>query len=202
MAWFPLFTQLSGRRCLIAGGGRVAARKAEALAPFGPRIRVVAPDILPALERALVEPVWREVAGEDVAWAELVVDATGVPQVGEALYRQCVSRGIPINVVDRPELCTFIFPAILQKGPLVAGIATGGASPTAAAWARDQLEAAIPGEFDAILVQMQRQRELARERLDGQGRRAALLKRCFAMALERGRPLTEGELNRWWEGLV
>jgi hypothetical protein len=64
------------------------------------------------------------------------------------------------------------------------------------------LEAAIPGEFDAILVQMQRQRELARERLDGQGRRAALLKRCFAMALERGRPLTEGELNRLWEGLV
>lgn len=199
MAWFPLFTRMDEMRCLVVGGGRVALHKAQTLMSFGGHVRVVAPDVLPELAACSVELVRRTVQEEDVTWAGLVVDATGDPQVGEMLSHLCTARGVPLNVVDRPELCTFIFPAILRKGPLVAGISTGGASPTAAAWVRNRLGEMLPEKFEDILIQLQALRICAQTLLDERESRAAWLSACFALALERERALTDGELRQLWE---
>ena len=115
------------------------------------------------------------------------------------LSRECARRKIPLNVVDRPDLCSFFFPAVLRRGPLTAAVSTGGTSPTAAAWTRDRLDEVLPARFEEILEQMGRLRARARGEPGGPDRRAALLRRCFAAAVEKEGPLSEEELLRLWE---
>ena len=196
MAWFPLFTDLADKPCLIAGGGRMAVQKAQKLLESGARLRVVAPELAPELRQLPLELCAREVRADDVRGMALVVDATGSAAAAELLRRECAAQNIPLNVVDRPELCSVIFPAILRRGPLVAGISTGGASPLAAAWARDRLAECLPEDLEGILAQMQALRAELKRRIPAQPRRAACLRQCLAAALERGGPLTAEELER------
>ena len=130
----------------------------------------------------------------------LVVDATGQPEVGEMLAAACAAARLPLNVVDNKPLCSFLFPAICQCGPLTAGVSTGGASPLAAAWARDQLIQALPDRFDQLLEQMDQLRGQAKRRIPDQRDRGAFLKRCFTRAIEQGGPLSEQEVDELWEG--
>lgn len=200
MVWFPLFLDLAGKPCLIAGGGRTALQKAEKLLEAGARLRVVSPVITPALRRLPLEFFVREVEAADVRGMALVVDATGSAAVAELLQRECAAQNIPLNVVDQPERCSVIFPAILRRGPLVAGISTGGASPLAAAWARDRLEECLPENLEGILAQMQTLRAELKRRIPEQPRRAACLRQCLAAALEGGGPLAAEELERLVRG--
>lgn len=198
MAWFPLMIELEGARCLVAGGGKVALRKARTLLSFGAQVTVVAVEAPPEWDALPVALHRREVRPEDLDGAALAVDATGDPRVGEMLSRACRERGIPLNVVDCPALCSYIFPAMLRRGPLLAAVSTGGASPLAAAWARDRLDAALPEGFEEIVGQMAALRpRLQREIADPAGR-AALARRCFAAAVEKGGVLSEEELDLLW----
>ena len=96
-------------------------------------------------------------------------------------------------------LCSFFFSAVLRRGPLTAAVSTGGTSPTAAAWTRDRLDEALPARFEEILEQMGRLRAQARGESGGPARRAALLQRCFAAAVEKGGPLSKEALRQLWE---
>ncbi len=197
MAWFPLFLDLSGKKCLVAGGGAVALRKVRSLLECGAEVTVAAPEVLPQLAALPARFLPRKVEEADLAGCALVVDATGDPTVGEALSRLCGERGLPLNVVDMPQYCSVIFPAVLRRGKLTAAISTGGASPLAAAWVRDRLSEALPDCFEAILDQMEALRPLAKSSLPQQPRRAAFLRACLAAALEKGRPLTEAEIGAY-----
>lgn len=199
MAYFPIFIELQDRPCLVAGGGKVALRKARALLSFGARVTVVARAFLPEFECLPAVLIRRRVLSSDLRGMALAVDATSDSAAGEMLSGECARRKIPLNVVDRPDLCSFFFPAVLRRGPLTAAVSTGGASPTAAAWTRDRLDEALPARFEEILEQMGRLRARARGEPGGPDRRAALLRRCFAAAVEKEGPLSEEELLRLWE---
>ena len=145
MAYFPLFVELEEKPCLIVGGGTVALRKAEKLLCCGARLTAVAPAFAPGWDalagRAAL--LRRAFCPADVDGQTLVIAATDDAAVNTAVAAQCRDARIPVNTVDDPGNCTFLFPALVRRGALCVGISTGGASPTAAADVRRRIEAAL-----------------------------------------------------------
>lgn len=193
--YFPMFVSLDGRRVLIAGGGAVALRKIEKLTPYGASFCVVAPDVLPeiaALED--VEVVRRAFHPEDIRadWA-FVIAATDDAQVNHDIAGLCGARGLPVNVADDPAHCSFLFPALVRRGPFSVGISTGGASPTAAVYFKEQIEAMTPEHLEDILVWLHAQRAALKARIPEERARTAAHKRLFAACMEKGAPLTDAE---------
>lgn len=198
--YFPMFVPLEGRRGLVVGGGTVAQRKIEKLAPYGATIRVIAPEILPEIEnRPDVELVRRAFRLSDLRanWA-FVIAATDDPGENHVIAQQCERRGIPVNVVDDPAHCSFIFPALVQHGPFSVGVSTGGASPTAAVYFKDRIEEMVPEHFEEMLEWLHAQRAAVKAAVPQEKARAGVMKRLFAACMEKGAPLNEKEL----EGLL
>ena len=195
--YFPMFVPLEGRRGLVVGGGMVALRKIEKLAPYGASIRVIAPRILPEIaEMVNVELVRRAFRLSDLraGWA-FVIAATDDPAQNHVIAEQCGRRGIPVNVVDDPAHCSFIFPALVQHGPFSVGVSTGGASPTAAIWFKERIEAMVPERFEDILAWLHAQRAALKARMPEERTRAAALRRLFAACMEKGAPLDDAEME-------
>ena len=112
MALFPLFIELDDADVLIVGGGRVALRKALSLADYGARVRLAAPEFCPELEAdQRFELLRRGFEDADIEGARLVVAATGDRALNSRVSALCRERGVPVNVVDYPGECSFIFPA-------------------------------------------------------------------------------------------
>ena len=180
---FPLFIELEGRPCLVVGGGPVAVRKAQALAECGAKVTVVAgvngQDARSTREDAFcgtgVSPVHvmrRNFADADVEGMALVVSATNDRAVNRRVADLCKARGIPVNVVDDPANCTFIFPAVVRKGPMTVAVSSGGACPVAAKLVRDRVAEALPDDFVAAVERLGKEREnLKRNYPDPQVRR-------------------------------
>lgn len=196
MGYFPFFIELSGQAGLIVGGGTVALRKVEKLLPYGPKLTVVAPGFVPEL--AAIEGldlVRRPFHPSDLDGAFFVIAATDDTQLNHQISALCQARGIPVNVVDDKQACTFLFPALVKRGDLSVGISTGGASPTAAIWLKEQIAALLPEGLEDILSWLEGQRPLLKERFPQERRRAALFARLFSACMEAGGPLGGQELE-------
>lgn len=197
MAYFPFFVELEGKRALVIGGGEVALRKIEKLLPYGPKITVVAPKMRPEIENMPeICRRMRPFVSEDLKGMDLVIAATGSRAVNHQISEMCQSRRIPVNVVDDGPECSFYFPALVKRGNLSVGISTGGSSPAAAAWLRQQIEAALPEGIEGILDFMLDQRNQVRSEIPDGKQREALMKKMFAACLERGGPLEAMEVRR------
>lgn len=185
MGWFPFFIQLEGTRGLLVGGGRVALRKAEKLLPFGAQLTVVAPCICPPLAALPGLTLCRRAfADSDLSPApDFVIAATGDRALDRRIAALCRARRILVNVVDDPAACGFYFPAFVQRGRLCIGISTGGASPTAAAWLRQKIEALLPPGFDGILDRLAARREAVKAEGGSEAKRAERLQQAFALEL-------------------
>jgi siroheme synthase-like protein len=142
---------LEGRSCLVVGGGSVALEKARGLLECGARVTVVAPDIAPELHELDVEVVRRGYRTHDLDDRFLVVAATSDTLLNRRIFREADQRSLLCNVVDVPELCSFILPAILRRDPIAIGVSTGGASPALAQRIRDDV-AEVVGEEHAELA--------------------------------------------------
>lgn len=136
MAYLPIFLDLTGRRCLVVGGGEVAARKVANLLEVGAEVALVSPtliDSLAALAHAgRVMYIARRYEAGDMNGAALVYAATNDVALHERLYVEAHASSIPINVADVPSLCTFIVPATMTRGSLQIAVSTAGASPAMA----------------------------------------------------------------------
>ena len=144
MGYFPFFVDLTGKEGLIVGGGTVALRKVEKLLPYGPHLPVAAPEVLPELDSCPeLTLLRRPFAPELLENKAFVIAATDDAAVNREISALCQERGIPVNVVDDPDQCTFLFPALVKRGDLSVGISTTGASPTAAVWLKQQVEGLI-----------------------------------------------------------
>jgi precorrin-2 dehydrogenase len=166
-AYYPAMLDLAGRDALLVGGGEIAAQKARPLLDAGVHLRIVAPALIAPL-RACVEAGearWeaREVRPGDVAGAAVVVCATDQRAVNRAVFEEASAAGVPVNVVDDPELCSFIVPSVVRRGPLQVAISTGGRSPAFAKFMRHHLEEAIGEEYGVLAELAGRMRDRARE---------------------------------------
>ena len=117
---FPLFVDLTGRRCVIVGGGAIAQRRAAVLSRFGAAVTVIAPTWTGGVPE--VEWQARPYAPGDLAGAALAVAASDDRAVNAAVGAEARTRHIPVSVADCPEECTFFFPAVCEGGELIAGL--------------------------------------------------------------------------------
>ncbi|HAN27926.1 MAG TPA: siroheme synthase, partial [Haliea salexigens] len=168
MESLPLFLKLHGTPVVLVGGGQVATRKARLLQTAGACITVVAPEACSELLDLLglqgstavssTEPLchrWLAAAYEgakQLEGARLVVVATPNRTLNAVVSADASAAGILVNVVDSPELCTFIFPAIVDRSPLVIAIGSNGASPVLARQLRRRIEAMVPAAYGRLAV--------------------------------------------------
>ncbi|MCW8921374.1 MAG: siroheme synthase CysG [Sedimenticola sp.] len=170
MDFFPIFLDIKNRTSLIIGGGEVAARKVTLLLKAQGKVRVVSPtlcqDLQHSLERDQIEYIAREYQTSDLEDAYLVIAATDSATVNRQVSEEARARHLPVNVVDQPELCTFITPSIIDRSPVVAAVSTGGASPVLARLIRSRLETLIPAGYGRLAELANRFRDRVKARFD------------------------------------
>jgi precorrin-2 dehydrogenase / sirohydrochlorin ferrochelatase len=168
---YPIFLDLSGRRCVVVGGGKVAGRKARKLLQARARVVVISPDIETELESVAVEVHRRPYREGDLEGAYLAFAATDSREVNAAVAREGRERDIPVNVADRPSDGDFALPSTLRRGGLQVAVSTGGASPNLARRIKDELERVFGPEWAGIVEELGRSRrdgEKSDERLEGE----------------------------------
>ena len=157
MDYLPLAFNLREARVLLVGAGVVAARKATLLKKAGASLHVVALAVSESC-RALLDDndtiSERAVTASDLDGVRLIIAATDDRELHVWLAESARARQIPINVVDTPELCDFIFPAIIDRNPILIGISSSGKSPVLARLLRKRLEAWLPRQYGQLGVFM------------------------------------------------
>lgn len=168
MKHLPIFFDVRQRPCLVVGGGEVAARKVETLLRAGAEITVVAPTLsAPLIERRDAGTVNHLAENFDAAHLQdrvLVVAATDDHAINLRVSELARQHNIPVNVVDRPDLCTFIFPSIIERDPVTIAVSTGGAAPVLARLLRARLETLIPASYGRLAQLAARFRDAVKKR--------------------------------------
>lgn len=151
---YPIMLRLAGKRCVVVGGGKVAERKIRSLLPTGATIIVVSPFSTEMISEwaatGQLELLPRPFEKNDLEGAVLVIAATNQPETNLAIY-QAIKPYQWINVVDRPDLCTFTVPATLERGELQIAVSTGGRNPGLAKKLRKQLEQWVGADYEDYL---------------------------------------------------
>jgi siroheme synthase-like protein len=149
--------KLTGRRCLVVGGGDIGLEKVEGLLACDADVTLIAPDATPPLERLAAEGsiqwIQREYQKGDLEKTFMVIAATNDTDVNIGVYEDAEERALLVNVVDVPPLCNFILPAIVRTGPRALAISTAGAAPALAKRIKNEI-AAEYGEPYARLAEL------------------------------------------------
>ncbi|MBI2936064.1 MAG: bifunctional precorrin-2 dehydrogenase/sirohydrochlorin ferrochelatase [Chloroflexi bacterium] len=169
-AYYPVFLDLRGRECLVIGAGEVATRKVQFLLECGARVTVISPQASREMEELArqrkVVLLRRPYQRGDLKDAFLAIAATEDNQVNRQVAEEAKTTRTLLNVVDVPHLCTFIAPAITQRGEVTVAISTGGASPALARRMREALAQAPAMEWaDLASVLAAARQELRRQRV-------------------------------------
>jgi precorrin-2 dehydrogenase/sirohydrochlorin ferrochelatase len=160
--FYPVSFNLVGRHCVVIGGGGVASRKVSGLLDAGADVTVVSPEITPSLENRVkdnsIQWIQEIYEKEHLTKAVLVFGATNSPDVNRQISLDAQSLGLPVNIADEPENCTFILPAICKKGDIQIAVNTGGAAPGAAAKIRNAIDACIGDEYEELVATLKKLR--------------------------------------------
>ena len=142
-SFYPVFLNLTGRRCVVIGGGQIAEGKITTLIDSEAKITVISPDatqcIRDAADRAVIEFQERKYKNGDLQDSFLAIAATNDRVVNQEIFEEAEKLGVLLNVVDDPPRCSFIAPSIVKRGPVTLAISTGGASPALARKLRETL---------------------------------------------------------------
>ncbi len=167
--FYPVSLDVSGRACLVVGGGPVAARKARSLVDCGAVVSVIAISVgteMGALTPSLHSVVRRPYESGDASGYRLIVTATGDPAVDGAVHQDAESFGVWVNSADDVTHSSFILPAVHRDGAVTVSVSTGGSSPALASWARRRLATQCDGLGDLARILGD-----ARDQLRQKGRR-------------------------------
>ena len=154
---------LEARSCLVVGGGSVGLEKARGLLDCGARVTVVAPGVGDEVRRLDVEVLEREYHASDLDGRFLVVAATSKVTLNRRIYKDAQSQSLLCNVVDVPDLCNFILPAVLRVDPIAIAVSTGGASPALAQRIRDDIADLIGPEHAELARKLRELRPWVRK---------------------------------------
>ncbi len=152
--YLPVLLSLKNRACLVVGGGQVALRKVDTLLDYNGKITVIAPEPVNKIqyyaERGFLQLEKREYHSPEAANYGLVISASDDSEINKSVYEDCHAAGVPVNVVDNPPLCDFIFPAILKRNCLTIAIATDGKAPFLSGHLRYVLENIFPERWNKL----------------------------------------------------
>lgn len=200
MTVFPLFENIDQKTFLIVGGGDVAKRKIDRLLQFTNRIIVIAEhtDLKP---KGGIRILRRPLKLADLEMGDYVIAATDERNTNRTIAEYCSANRIPVNVVDDPELCSFIFPSIVKRGDLTIGISTGGTSPAYAQLMRKTLEKNLPDHIGGILERMGKLRKTVPSLVPEQDRRSKCYREILSELLMRDNQVDDKEIDeiirRW-----
>ena len=171
---YPIFMNIQNQACLVIGGGEVALRKVRLLRSAGARITVIAPQLCAALDQEFsedIEHIKREFNEGDIGNFRLIIAATDKLEINRRVSELAKAENIPVNVVDQPDLCSFITPSIVDRSPVLIAISTGGSAPVLARMLRSKLESFIPSSYGRLADAMQRYRAQAKQQFPETRRR-------------------------------
>lgn len=201
MAYFPMFIDLNGQNCLIAGGGKVALRKVHVLLDFGACITVVAPYIteeirvlqaeypkrLTLYQRAFLE--------EDLKGQTIVVTAADDKDFNHYVSKLCRIHKIPVNAVDQIDDCSFIFPSYLKKKNLVAAFSSAGKSPVMTQYLKQRMAEIMTEELGELTELLGSIREEVKQSIDGETNRKLVYKEILTLGLQKDRLPSDTEIK-------
>lgn len=179
-SYYPLFLDITHKPCLVIGGGRVAERKVKILLRFDALVRLISPKVTQTLirlaEKGKIEIIKREYEEGDLKGAVLVFAATNKEEINRRIRKEAEKRHIPVNVVDNPDLCDFVVPSIVKKGPIVIAISTSGTMPLLSKKLRKEIQRNITGDYIQYAYLIGRFRELLIEKVKDRKKRSDIMK--------------------------
>ncbi|MBD3620121.1 MAG: uroporphyrinogen-III C-methyltransferase [Chromatiales bacterium] len=170
MDFFPIFLDIKSKPCLVVGGGSVAARKVTQLLRAKAQVLVVAPTLTSELQaladKGEITIAQRGFEPGDLENRALAIAATDNESVNEEVSRLAQERYIPVNVVDNPDIGSFITPSTIERDPVQIAVSTGGASPVLARQLRAKLESSIPAGYGHLASLVEEYRDQVKARFD------------------------------------
>lgn len=170
MDYFPVFFNLKGQECLVVGAGDIAARKIELLARAGAKITVIAREIgkvVAAMQISCALTIQQtSFADTDLRHFRLIISATDNIETNKLVAKAAIDQGVPVNVVDNPELSSFIFPAIVDRSPIIIAVSSGGAAPVLARLLRAKIESVIPPAYGRLASLAEKFRDKVKQHIN------------------------------------
>lgn len=176
--FYPVFLDLRDKKCLVVGGGKVAAQKVNSLLSCHAKVTVLSPELSFELQKLTdtgkikyLQKTYNSIFLEDIF---LVIGSTANEEVNSSIAADCRSRHILVNIVDVPSLCSFIVPAVARQGDLSIAISTAGKSPALAARLRKEIESSFDLQYGSFLDFLGALRPRILETISNSNRRKAL----------------------------
>lgn len=171
MKYYPVFLKIKNRKCVVIGGGDVAERKVQSLVDSGAAVTVISPTLTAVLQelagQGAIEVLQRNYEKGDLKGAFVAIAATDDVETNRQVFHEADEAGSLVNVVDDPENCNFIVPAVARRGDLMIAISTCGRSPALARWIRQEMEDEFLPDYEELLTLLSE----IRTKLDQDGKR-------------------------------
>lgn len=200
MPLFPLFVDLKGKRCVVVGGGEVAARKIETLLEFEPQIVVVSPQVTDRIQDlkwgGRVVVIKKKYSTGDLEGAFMAIAATSDRAVNEQVYTDAAADNIHVNIADDGEKSTFTFPSVINRGEVVIGITTSGRFPALSKHIRESIEKVIPDSYSRMMDTLKACRERVKREISDPGVRREILGRILDEVVFYGDAVTDERLKQ------
>ena len=187
MDYLPLFVNLKQQPCLVVGAGEIAARKIDLLARAGAMITVISRQFSDAVKQlqhshalTLIE---KSFEASDVRGFKLIISATDNQQTNELVANTAQANNILVNVVDNPALCSFIFPSIIDRSPLIAAVSSSGVAPVLARLLRAKIESIVPPTYGRLAQLAEKFRRTVQQQLSSPTHRRIFWEEVFQGAI-------------------
>lgn len=171
---YPIFVDLKNQACLVVGAGQVALRKVRLMQSAGAIITVIAPEADAELIDEFgdsIQHIARKFSADDIGDYRLITAATNDRSVNRQVSELAQAKNIPVNVVDQPDLCSFITPSIIDRSPVLIAISTGGAAPVLARALRSKIESFVPATYGVLAATMSSYRAAVKKRFSEENQR-------------------------------
>ncbi len=197
MSYFPMFIDLEGRKCLVAGGGKVAYRKVKVLKDFGADIVIIAPEITTDIfQMENVQCIQKAFEKKDLENMELVVAATGNKELNHQISQECRKLKIPVNAVDQTEDCDFIFPSYVKQGEVTGAFTSGGQSPVVTQYLKKQAQSYVTEYIGQMAQCLGDIREEVKLQINAEKHRKRLYQNILLKGLESGQIPSQEEVKK------
>lgn len=184
-SYYPIFLKITDKPCIVVGGGKVAERKVRLLLKFDAKIKLISPEIIKSLldlwESKKITVIRRPYMEGDLAGAALVFAATDDEVVNNLVRREASVRQIPINVADNPDLCDFVVPSVVKKGPITIAISTSGTLPLLSKKLRKEIATLITIDYVKYASLLGKFRQVLMETIKNKRKREAIMKEIGKM---------------------
>ncbi|MCL5985234.1 MAG: bifunctional precorrin-2 dehydrogenase/sirohydrochlorin ferrochelatase [Actinobacteria bacterium] len=156
VSYYPIFLDISGKRCVVVGGGEVALRKVRVLLEHGANVEVISPELCPELKKIVesgeIRAIPRNYQVGDLNGAFIAIAATNDSDINQMVVQEGHEKAVMVNIVDEPEGCDFIAPSYMRRGDIIIAVSTGGRSPALARKIRTKLEEDFGDEYAALAL--------------------------------------------------